>query len=85
MHLLFPLLATGARGAERAVRIWNVQVGGIVDCMEFVTSGTSDTCVKYFWVQVNVQKLTRKITLSMNFAEFRLEFSQNNCYDFVIE
>ena len=49
MHLLFPLLATGARGAERAVRIWNVQVRGIVDCMEFVTSGTSDTCVKYFW------------------------------------
>ena len=26
VHLLFPLLATGARGAERAVRIWNVQV-----------------------------------------------------------
>ena len=45
VHLLFPLLATGARGAERAVRIWNVQVRGIVDCMEF---DTSDTCVKYF-------------------------------------
>ena len=26
VRLLFPLLASGARGAERAVRIWNVQV-----------------------------------------------------------
>jgi len=27
VRLLFPLLATGARGAERAVRIWNLQTG----------------------------------------------------------
>ena len=29
--------------------------------MEFVTSGTSDTCVKYFWVQVKLSELTQKI------------------------
>ena len=60
MHLLFPLLATGARGAERAVRIWNVQVGGIVYCMEFVTSGTSGTYVKYFWAWVKFSKTQRE-------------------------
>ena len=65
MHLLFPLLATGARGAERAVRIWNVQVRGIVDCMEFATSGTSDTCVKYFWAWVKFSRNNAKISPSV--------------------
>ena len=69
MHLLFPLLATGARGAERAVRIWNVQVGGIVDCMEFDTSGTisgtSDTCVKTLPKALQTQALT---ALTSNFG-----------------
>ena len=62
MHLLFPLLATGARGAERAVRIWNVQVRGIVDCMEFVTS---DTCVKYLSASVKFSRINAQISLSM--------------------
>ena len=33
--------------------------------MEFVTSGTSGHCVKYFWPQVKFQELTGKITLSL--------------------
>ena len=41
--------------------------------MEFVTSGTRGTCVKYFWPRVKFQELTGKITLSL-----RLDFSQNN-------
>ena len=40
--------------------------------VEFVTKVTSDNCEKYF------QELTQKNTLSVKFAEFRLEFSQNN-------
>ena len=43
--------------------------------MEFVTSG----------LEQNVQDITQKITLSVKFAEFRQDFSQNNCCDFVIE
>ena len=47
---------------------------------EFVTSGT---CVKYFWVKVNFSRII-KITLSVRFAEFRLEFLQNNLSEFVL-
>ena len=28
--------------------------------MEFVTSGTSGTCVKYFWAQVNFSRIMQK-------------------------
>ena len=47
--------------------------------VEFVTKVTSDNCEKYF------QELTQKNTLSVKFAEFRLEFSQNNWSEFVFE
>ena len=82
MHLLFTLLATGARGAERAVRIWNVQARGIVDCMEFDTSGTSDTCVKYFWVWVKFSRINTKICDLPNSG---YSFHKKNRSDFVFE
>ena len=34
--------------------------------MEFVTSGTSGTCVKYFWPQVKFQELTQKLPFLLN-------------------
>ena len=40
------------------------------------------TWVKYFWARV---KLTRKVTLSMKFAEFSLKFSQNHWSKCVLE
>ena len=44
--------------------------------MEFATIGKSGTCVKCFGLGQNFQELTQKLTNSVKFAKFRLEFSQ---------
>ena len=49
--------------------------------VEFVTKVTNGICVKYFWAQVKCSR----ITLSLKFSEFRLEFSQNDWKEFVFE
>ena len=53
--------------------------------MEFVTSGTSGTCVKYFWAQVNFSRIMQKSANSVKLSKFRLDFSQNNWTEFVLE
>ena len=40
--------------------------------MEFVTSGTSGTCVKYFWARVKFSKINSK--LSLKFADSGFNF-----------
>ena len=50
--------------------------------MEFVTSGT---CVKYFWAQVNFSRIMQKSANSVKLSKFRLDFSQNNWTEFVLE
>ena len=52
--------------------------------MEFATSGTSGSCVIYFWAQVNFSIIYAKITLSVK-KKPRHEFSQNNLSEFVFE
>ena len=37
--------------------IWTVKFGAD---MEFVTSGISGTCVKYFWAQVKISRIKAK-------------------------
>ena len=46
VRLLSPLLATGARGAERAVRIWNLQV-----------PPTFYICASILWIHIKTTKL----------------------------
>ena len=53
--------------------------------MEFVTSGTSGTCVKYFCAQVNLSRIMQKSANYLKLSKFRLEFSQNNWTEFVLE
>ena len=53
--------------------------------MEFVTSGTSGTCVKYFCAQVNFSRIMQKKCQFCELSKFRLEFSQNNWTEFVLE
>ena len=48
-------------------------------------SGTSDICVKYFRVRVRFSRFNAKITLSMKFAKFRLDFLQNKWSELVFE
>lgn len=49
--------------------------------VEFVTNVTSDK-IGFGYI---FQELPRKTTLSVKFAEFRLEFSQSNWSEFVFE
>ena len=50
--------------------------------MKFVINGTNGTCVECPWAGV---KLTRKTTNLVEFAKFKLEFSQNSWCEFVLE
>ena len=52
--------------------------------MEFVTSGTSGTCVKCFWAQVKFHKLNAKNYKFCEICQIQ-EFSQNNRTEFVLE
>ena len=52
--------------------------------VEFVTKVTNDIWVKYFWASAKLSRVNAKNTLSMKFAEFRLEFSQNNWNELII-
>ena len=44
--------------------------------MEFVTSGTSGTCVKYFWARVKFSKINSK--LSLKFADSGFNFHKKS-------
>ena len=59
----------------------------MVSDMEFVTSGTSDSCVKHFWSWVKFSRINaKKSTLyPVKFAEFRLEISPNSWSEFIFE
>jgi hypothetical protein len=53
--------------------------------VEFVTKVTSDNHVKKNWVRVNFPRITAKNYPICDFAEFRLDFSQNNWSNFLFE